>query len=120
MTGFRLIPVVTEKSMRLAGDGVYTFAVPDWATKHAVARVVEQAHKVTVLAVNITRRPGKPKRRGLISGHTSPTWKALVRLKAGQRIKGFEVALGESEHDHEHESKTDATPTPAAASGKDA
>jgi large subunit ribosomal protein L23 len=44
------------------------------------------------VAVNIVKMPPKPKRRGMIKG-TKPGWKkAIVELKAGDKIEIFEGA----------------------------
>ncbi len=86
-------PVVTEKSLRLAGEGVYTFAVPKQANKLTVAAAIEAAYKVHVVSVNITKLPGKAKRRGRVTGHTKALTKALVRLKSGESIPGYELTV---------------------------
>jgi ribosomal protein L23 len=65
----------------------YTFVVAQNATKHTVAAEIKKTYKVTPLAVNITKLPGKKKIvRGRI-GETSPTKKAVVFLKKGDTIK---------------------------------
>jgi len=53
---------------------------------------VEELFDVTVTSVNIVQMPAKPKRRGMIKG-TKPGWKkAIVELKAGDKIEIFEGA----------------------------
>lgn len=84
-------PVVTEKSMRLASEGIFTFAIPERANKPGVRQAVQLAYKVHVIDVNIAKRPGKPKARGRVRGMTSPIVKALVRLKKGEVIPGYEL-----------------------------
>ncbi|MBI4032199.1 50S ribosomal protein L23 [Candidatus Berkelbacteria bacterium] len=88
-----LKPVVTEKSMRLAETGRYTFFVPGETSKIAIAKLVSELYKVTVESVRIAKLPGKPKRRGAVSGFTSPKTKAIVALTKGQTIPGYELAL---------------------------
>ena len=47
---------------------------------------------VTVVGVNLIKMPAKPKRRGMIKG-VRPGWKkAIVELKAGDKIDIFEGA----------------------------
>ncbi|MGI6103132.1 MAG: 50S ribosomal protein L23 [Patescibacteria group bacterium] len=100
MRTISLLPLVTEKSLRSAEGGVYTFIVPRWATKLGIAQAVRQAYKVTVEDVNIAKRPSKPKRRGA----TQERAKAIVRLKAGEKIAGFELSVPTADdHDHTHE-----------------
>jgi large subunit ribosomal protein L23 len=53
---------------------------------------VEELFDVKVEAVNIVKVPSKPKRRGFSQGK-KPGWKkAVVRLRAGDRIEIFEGA----------------------------
>lgn len=87
-----LKPVVTEKSMRLAETGCYTFVVPGQASKVAIAKLVADLYTVTVTSVRIAKLPGKLKRRGTISGVTSSKTKAIVALAKGQTIPGYELA----------------------------
>lgn len=88
-----LKPVVTEKSMRLAESGRYTFFVPGQTSKVAIAKLIAELYKVTVTSVRIAKLPGKPKRRGTISGSTSPKIKAIVALTKGQTIPGYELTV---------------------------
>ena len=85
-------PVVSEKSYHQIVENRYTFQVHKDAHKTQVRQAVEELFDVTVVAVNIIKMPPKPKRRGLIKG-TRPGWKkAIVELKAGDRIEIFEGA----------------------------
>jgi large subunit ribosomal protein L23 len=85
-------PVVSEKSYHQIAENRYTFQVHKNAHKTQVRQAVEELFEVTVVAVNIVKMPAKPKRRGLIKG-TRPGWKkAIVELKAGDRIEIFEGA----------------------------
>lgn len=95
--------------MRLAESGVYTFIVPRWATKLAIADAVHVAYSVTVIDVNIAKRPSKVKRRG----ETQERAKAIVRLKDGDRIQGFELTMpAEDEHNHDHDHGHEHKETP--------
>lgn len=84
-------PVVTEKAIRLAGSGKFTFAVSKGAAKLALAHVIEEAYKVHVEAVNIVKKPAKRKQRGT----QAAIIKAIVTLKTGERIPGFELPTAE-------------------------
>jgi large subunit ribosomal protein L23 len=55
-----------------------------------VREAVEQIFKVNVTAVNIINVPPKTRRVGRSVGKTSPWKKAIVTLRAGQRIEVFE------------------------------
>jgi large subunit ribosomal protein L23 len=83
-------PLVTEKNTVLQAQGKYAFEVSGRANKILVKDAVEKAFKVTVLSVNIMTVRGKEKRIGrrLVAG--SPWKKAVVTLKAGDKITIFE------------------------------
>jgi large subunit ribosomal protein L23 len=85
-------PVVSEKSYHQITQNRYTFKVHKDAHKTQVRQAVEELFDVTVTAVNIVKMPAKPKRRGMIKG-TRPGWKkAIVEVKAGDKIDIFEGA----------------------------
>lgn len=81
--------VVTEKSAMVAGAKlpVYTFEVGESATKATVISAIKAKYKVTPVKVNIMNVPSKRVivrgRRGVKSGYK----KALVYLKAGNKIE---------------------------------
>lgn len=86
-------PVVSEKSTVLGDRGKYVFEVAPGANKIQIKRAVEEAFankKVQVSAVNILHVPGKVRRRGRSVGHTRAWKKAVVTLRAGQRLDLFE------------------------------
>lgn len=86
-------PLITEKSMRDAARGVYTFQVTLTSTKHQVKQEVENLFSVNVTQVNTrttkqaTHRTG---RRRLLSSQT-PKKFASVSLKQGQTIPLFDL-----------------------------
>jgi large subunit ribosomal protein L23 len=85
-------PVVSEKSYHQITENRYTFRVHADAHKTQVRQAVEELFDVKVTSVNIVQMPAKPKRRGAIKG-TKPGWKkAIVELKAGDKIEIFEGA----------------------------
>ena len=85
-------PVVSEKSYNQITENRYTFRVHPDAHKTQVRQAVEELFDVKVASVNIVQMPAKPKRRGMIKG-TKPGWKkAIVELKAGDKIEIFEGA----------------------------
>jgi large subunit ribosomal protein L23 len=87
-----IAPVVSEKSYHQITENRYTFRVHKDAHKTQVRQAVEELFDVTVVGVNIIKMKPKPKRRGLIKG-MRPGWKkAIVELKAGDRIEIFEGA----------------------------
>jgi len=85
-------PVISEKSYEQIARNQYTFKVHRDAHKTQVRQAVEQLFDVKVERVNIVKVQAKPKRRGLIRG-TRPGWKkAVVHLRAGDKIEIFEGA----------------------------
>jgi large subunit ribosomal protein L23 len=83
-------PVVSEKSYGMIAErSKYTFKVHPEAHKTEIRQAVESIFKVTVLDVNVSKMPAKPKRRGMSVG-TRPGWKkAVVTVAAGETIEAF-------------------------------
>jgi large subunit ribosomal protein L23 len=83
-------PIVSEKSIVLQGRSKYTFAVASGASKHQIKVAVETAFKVDVLGVNVITVQGSIRKIGRRRIVTSPWKKAVVTVKAGQKIEFFE------------------------------
>lgn len=85
-------PLVTEKNSILAEKGVYVFEVAKEASKDDIKKAVEKYFRVKVATVNTATCRGRAKRTRL--GVSKPqSWKkAMVRLKAGEKIGLFEGA----------------------------
>lgn|SRR3954451_8705745 len=83
-------PVVSEKSYGMIAErSKYTFKVHPDAHKTEIRQAVESIFKVTVLDVNVSKVPAKPKRRGMSVG-TRPGWKkAVVTVSPGETIEAF-------------------------------
>lgn len=76
-----LKPIVTEKSMNAMAEKKYTFLVHPTATKSQIKEAVEKMFEGTKVAkVNTMNYDGKTKRRGMTSGKTAKTKKAIVQL----------------------------------------
>ena len=87
-----LAPVMSEKSYAASTHGTYTFKVHPNSHKTQIRQAVEELFDVHVTRVNVIKMKPKPKRRGLIKGER-PGWKkAVVELKAGDKIDIFEGA----------------------------
>jgi len=83
-------PLITEKNARLQEASQYAFEVSTEATKPQIKAAVELAYKVKVTSVNVMVVKGKERRMGRGLYHT-PDWKkAVVTLKAGDKIQFFE------------------------------
>ena len=85
-------PLVTEKNSLLAEKGVYVFEVEKDATKIHIKKAVEKYFRVKVASVNTATCRGRMKRTKFGEGRTVSWKKALVRLKAGEKIGLFEGA----------------------------
>lgn len=84
-------PVVTEKSSRLGEQNQYVFEVDRRANKVLVKQAVEKAFNVTVVDVNVMNMRAKMGRYGRRRVIKDSAWKkAVVTLKAGDRIAFFE------------------------------
>jgi large subunit ribosomal protein L23 len=90
-------PIITEKSLLSAQDGVYTFAVNDNATKPEVAKAITKLYGVEVTKVRVMSVKGHPVRSKTGMTKKSDWKKALVTLKAGQKIKEFDLPEDKSE-----------------------
>lgn len=86
-------PVITEKNTLLNTEGKYLFEVAKDANKMDVKRAVEEVFKVDVEKVNVINVRGKQRRspgRVRTAGMTRSWKKAIVTLRAGQRIELYE------------------------------
>ena len=86
-------PLMTEKSMSLLEEQVYSFYVHPKATKTQVKEAVERLFSGTkVASVNtMSTHPKKRQRRGSKPGQTPQRKKALVKLAPGSSaIEYFE------------------------------
>ena len=86
-------PVITEKSMKDAEGGRFTFIVAVSSSKDEVKKIIEEQYKVNVIDIATVIVKGKVKRVGKrrtekrISSHK----KAVVSVKSGQKIDEFEL-----------------------------
>lgn len=88
-----LRPVITEKSTALKErNREVCFEVALHANKTEIKKAVEQLFKVKVEEVRTQIKRGKERRMGRSSGLTKTWKKAVVRLKAGEKmIEYFEA-----------------------------
>ena len=82
-------PVVSEKSYGLLDDNKYTFVVAPDANKTQIKIAVEQVFGVKVTAVNTSNREGKRIRTRMGYGRRAATKRAVVSVRAGDRIDIF-------------------------------
>lgn len=77
----------TEKAAAYQDKGKYLFLVDKDANKIQIKQAVQDLYKVTVEGVNTFVSPGKTKRVRYQYGKTPDLKKAVVTLKAGQKIE---------------------------------
>lgn len=90
-------PIISEKSLKAAGLGQYTFLVHNKAAKFTIKKAVAKAFKVEVLRVNLVKMKGKLKKAGRTKRLMvkKPDFaKAIVTVKSGQKIDLFEEVKG--------------------------
>ena len=79
-------PLRTEKGTNLLLFNKYLFCAAKSANKIEIKNAVEEIYKVKVERVNTQTVKGKKKRVRLVEGKTSDWKKAIVTLKAGEKI----------------------------------
>lgn len=81
-------PLLTEKVAALQdAHNQYAFVVDERANKIEIKRAIEQKYSVSVLVVNTLNVRGKSKRMGRFEGKRADWKKAIVTLKAGDKIE---------------------------------
>lgn len=80
-------PILSEKSVRIKdAENRYTFKVNPKANKSEIKKAVETLFKVKVTAVRTANQSGKLHKVGRYEGYRSDWKKAMVSVKAGQKI----------------------------------
>ena len=78
--------IITEKATDLSKRGKYVFLVEKNATAPEIKKAVKIIYKVDAVKVNIINAKPKPKRWGNVVGKKSGYKKAILTLKAGQKL----------------------------------
>lgn len=88
-----IAPVITEKSMMNAHKGKFTFVVARDAKKKEIKQSIEKLFKVHVTSVLTRLVKGQTKRAGArrVEKKITPQKRAMVELKAGEKIPLFEA-----------------------------
>lgn len=85
-------PIISEKSMFGAASSKYSFRVRPNANKHQISLAITEMFKVDVIKVNIIKiKPLEKLVRGRIKATNKGWKKAIVTIKKGQKIDGFEI-----------------------------
>lgn len=83
-------PIVSEKTMMMMDENKYSFEVVRDANKIEIRQAIEKLFEVKVTAVTTRMIHGKIKRQGRFEGKRPDKKKAIVTLKAGDKIEIFE------------------------------
>lgn len=113
-----LKPVISEKSIMLASNHVYTFEVPMATNKIEIARAVKTAFNVDATDVRIVITKGKVKRFKGKAGKRVDVKKAMVAVKAGQSIAIFEAETDSKEDKKQDKKAPKEAKTPAKSEKK--
>jgi len=88
----KLTPVLTEKSLKQAESGVYTFILPKGVNKYKSRELIEKMFEVNVISIRsvntptITKKNYKGRKRNV-----KPTKKIYIKLAEKQKIDLFDV-----------------------------
>lgn len=80
-------PHISEKGTYLAEENQYVFRVNAKTNKPEIKKAVEGIYGVDVLSVNLIKIPPKKRRIGRNQGFKKGYKKAVVKIKAGQKIE---------------------------------
>lgn len=88
-------PLLTEKSLQLAKQGLYTFLIDKRARKGQIKSEINQLLSVDVVAIKIARVKSKVKMQRTRKGYYEIAGykKALVKVKKGQKIDLFDASI---------------------------
>ena len=79
-------PLITEKATRNSVFNQYIFLVADKATSPEIKKVIQAVYKVHVTRINIINVKSKKRRLGRSLGTKPGYKKAIVTLKAGEKL----------------------------------
>lgn len=87
----KLIPIMTEKSMKLSKNNIYTFWMPVALTKTEIKNLIAKNFKVEVVDIKTVNYKARKHRnmRGQ-EQKVKAAKKAIVVLKEGQKLDFFE------------------------------
>lgn len=85
-------PIISEKSMKNANSGKFTFRVAIKAGKNQIKKEVSNKFKVDVVDIATIIMKPKKKRTFQRREAITPSWKkAIVKVKSGQKIALFDL-----------------------------
>lgn len=92
-----LKPLISEKSIAKTAEGKFTFILESKMKKVEIGKLVAKFFNVNPVSINTISRKGKVKRTGRVFGKRKDQNIAIVTLKKGQSIPGFDFPVEEKE-----------------------
>ncbi len=84
-------PLITEKTLNLTQSMWFTFTCPKELTKTDIAEYIESKYGAKPLAVTITKRISRNRRRGRHMFKTQAKKIFRVKMPEKSKIPGFEI-----------------------------
>ena len=92
---YKILPHITEKSVKIAKKGYFTLKVPKSWTKTKIKEAVSRLFKVTVFSVCVINRAPRYESKLKKKIKIKEMKKAIVKIDKNQVISGFETFLEE-------------------------
>ena len=86
-----LKPLITEKTLKLAESGWFTFKVPLHTTKDEIFKSVDRFYKLTPIKVNSTSKKSLTRKKGKNIFSTKGYKTVRINLPKDKKIPGFEI-----------------------------
>ncbi len=102
---YKIRPYITEKSVALTKNAKYSFIVDNELDKVNIIKILKNAFKVNPIKVNIITKKPRIKKTARKKIKVSGFKKAIVELKKGEKIPGFEI-LDEKNEQAQKQEKT--------------
>ena len=93
---FKITPKISEKSVSLAKSGKFTLIVDKNLGKYEISKVIKRVFKVNPVSIRLVNIPDikrKTARKTIVTERGSR--KAIIELKTGEKMPGFESFLEE-------------------------
>ncbi len=87
---FKILPLITEKSLLLSKQGKFTFLVDNNLNKPQIKKAIEKIFNVNVIDVKTANYKKRIRGRTRLKSVRPKFKKAIVELKQGQTIPIFE------------------------------